>query len=245
MSKLSEQLIKVLNEVNETAAAAGREPDTVKLLAVSKTFPASDVLEAYQAGQKEFGENRVQELVQFFSELRDILYRMNILRYGNPAEYSLLIVKPRKSVRCTSPKVHITVKVDAVYDIALDRKIVIRIMLIYYIIIPIITVDSIIGSKPHTPVFILAEIFPAAARPAGQKTEISGAGKAWILRYFASRFSALCRRFTASSTQNPEKFSASEWCMVSNSTSGRETASRLTNSCPTAGMINSQHAAQE
>lgn len=64
MSKLSEQLIKVLNEVNETAAAAGREPETVKLLAVSKTFPAADVLEAYQAGQKEFGENRVQELEQ-------------------------------------------------------------------------------------------------------------------------------------------------------------------------------------
>ena len=63
MSKLSDQLAKVLNAVNETAAAAGREGE-VKLLAVSKTFPASDVLEAYQAGQKEFGENRVQELEQ-------------------------------------------------------------------------------------------------------------------------------------------------------------------------------------
>lgn len=77
MSKLSEQLIKVLNEVNETAAAAGREPDTVKLLAVSKTFPASDVLEAYQAGQKEFGENRVQELEQKVPALpRDIVWHL-------------------------------------------------------------------------------------------------------------------------------------------------------------------------
>ena len=64
MSKLSDQLANVLNAVNETAAAAGREPGEVKLLAVSKTFPASDVLEAYQAGQREFGENRVQELEQ-------------------------------------------------------------------------------------------------------------------------------------------------------------------------------------
>ena len=77
MPKLSEQLIKVLNEVNETAAAAGREPDTVKLLAVSKTFPASDVLEAYQAGQKEFGENRVQELEQKVPALpRDIVWHL-------------------------------------------------------------------------------------------------------------------------------------------------------------------------
>ena len=64
MSKLSEQLANVLNAVNETAASAGREPGEVKLLAVSKTFPAADVLEAYNAGQREFGENRVQELEQ-------------------------------------------------------------------------------------------------------------------------------------------------------------------------------------
>ncbi|MBQ9772235.1 MAG: YggS family pyridoxal phosphate-dependent enzyme [Lentisphaeria bacterium] len=64
MSKLSEQLTNVLNAVNKTAAAAGRKPGEVKLLAVSKTFPASDVLEAYNAGQREFGENRVQELEQ-------------------------------------------------------------------------------------------------------------------------------------------------------------------------------------
>lgn len=64
MSKLSEQLANVLNAVNETAVSAGREPGEVKLLAVSKTFPAADVLEAYNAGQREFGENRVQELEQ-------------------------------------------------------------------------------------------------------------------------------------------------------------------------------------
>jgi PLP dependent protein len=39
-------------------------PPSVKLVAVSKTKPVSDILEAYNAGQKSFGENRVQELVQ-------------------------------------------------------------------------------------------------------------------------------------------------------------------------------------
>ena len=77
MSKLSDQLANVLNAVNETAAAAGREPGEVRLLAVSKTFPASDVLEAYHAGQKEFGENRVQELEQKVPALpEDIVWHL-------------------------------------------------------------------------------------------------------------------------------------------------------------------------
>lgn len=77
MSKLSEQLANVLNAVRETAAAAGRERGEVKLLAVSKTFPASDVMEAYQAGQKEFGENRVQELEQKVPVLpKDIVWHL-------------------------------------------------------------------------------------------------------------------------------------------------------------------------
>ena len=77
MSKLSEQLANVLNAVRETAAAAGRERGEVKLLAVSKTFPASDVMEAYHAGQKEFGENRVQELEQKVPVLpKDIVWHL-------------------------------------------------------------------------------------------------------------------------------------------------------------------------
>ena len=38
-------------------------PSTVKLVAVSKTKPVEDIIEAYNAGQKYFGENRVQELL--------------------------------------------------------------------------------------------------------------------------------------------------------------------------------------
>jgi len=39
-------------------------PTSVKLVAVSKTKPVSDILEAYNSGQRSFGENRVQELMQ-------------------------------------------------------------------------------------------------------------------------------------------------------------------------------------
>jgi len=39
-------------------------PPSVKLVAVSKTKPVSDILQAYDSGQRAFGENRVQELIQ-------------------------------------------------------------------------------------------------------------------------------------------------------------------------------------
>ncbi|WP_420575667.1 YggS family pyridoxal phosphate-dependent enzyme [Ekhidna sp.] len=52
-------------------------PDNCTLVAVSKTKPASDVLEAYEAGQRDFGENKVQELTQKAEELpKDIRWHM-------------------------------------------------------------------------------------------------------------------------------------------------------------------------
>jgi PLP dependent protein len=65
-----------LNEVQariDTAAlAAARDAATVKLIAVSKTQPAASVREAYAHGQRDFGENYVQELLQKAEELRDL-----------------------------------------------------------------------------------------------------------------------------------------------------------------------------
>jgi PLP dependent protein len=46
-------------------------PDHVKLIAVSKTKPVSDILEAYQAGQRQFGENKAQEMAAKFPLLPD------------------------------------------------------------------------------------------------------------------------------------------------------------------------------
>ncbi len=44
-------------------------PDNVKLVAVSKTKPNEDIIEAYNAGQRIFGENKVQELIRKYEEL--------------------------------------------------------------------------------------------------------------------------------------------------------------------------------
>lgn len=48
----------------------GREPDAVTLLAVSKTFPAMDILPVITAGQRQFAENRVQEAKGKWPDLR-------------------------------------------------------------------------------------------------------------------------------------------------------------------------------
>ncbi|HUJ73483.1 MAG TPA: YggS family pyridoxal phosphate-dependent enzyme [bacterium] len=47
--------------IADAARRGGRDPGSVRLIAVSKTQPAAAVLEAHQAGQVDFGENRVQE----------------------------------------------------------------------------------------------------------------------------------------------------------------------------------------
>ncbi|MBI5919920.1 MAG: YggS family pyridoxal phosphate-dependent enzyme [Nitrosomonadales bacterium] len=58
--------------VDAAAQAAGRTPGTVGLLAVSKTFPAAAVREAYLAGQRAFGESYVQEALDKMAQLADL-----------------------------------------------------------------------------------------------------------------------------------------------------------------------------
>lgn len=69
---IAEELANVQARIAATATASGREPSELKLIAVSKTQPASAVREAYAAGQRDFGENYVQELLQKAEELRDL-----------------------------------------------------------------------------------------------------------------------------------------------------------------------------
>jgi len=58
---ISENLAGVRERIAAAANRAGRNPADVALMAVSKTFPAEAIREAYAAGQRLFGENRVQE----------------------------------------------------------------------------------------------------------------------------------------------------------------------------------------
>lgn len=61
---IAANLADVRRRLAQAATRAGRTPSDIRLVAVSKTFPVSDVLAAYAAGQRIFGENRVQEALQ-------------------------------------------------------------------------------------------------------------------------------------------------------------------------------------
>jgi len=61
MSAFADNLQAVRQRIARAASAAGRDPGSIILLAVSKTKPLADVLEAVRAGQTDFGENYVQE----------------------------------------------------------------------------------------------------------------------------------------------------------------------------------------
>ena len=71
MRSIHDNLQAVKDRIARAAAAAGRRPESVTLLAVSKTHPASLVEEAYAAGQRAFGENYVQEGAEKADALKD------------------------------------------------------------------------------------------------------------------------------------------------------------------------------
>lgn len=69
MTTIPENLASVRTAITEAALAAGRDPEAITLIAVSKTRPASDVLTALAVGQQHFGENYVQEAVGKIAEV--------------------------------------------------------------------------------------------------------------------------------------------------------------------------------
>lgn len=72
MGSIADNLQAVIGRIARAAVSSGRSPDEVCLLAVSKTWPASAVIEAVAAGQTAFGENYVQEGVDKILVLRSL-----------------------------------------------------------------------------------------------------------------------------------------------------------------------------
>ena len=66
------RLADVRDRIARAAARAGRDPSQIRLIAVSKTFPADAVRAAAAAGQIDFGENKVQEAETKRTEMRDL-----------------------------------------------------------------------------------------------------------------------------------------------------------------------------
>jgi len=72
---IAENLAEVRRRIDEACAAAGRDPSEVRLLPVTKTKPPAVIREAYDAGIRLFGENKVQEAVakaEVFADVPDL-----------------------------------------------------------------------------------------------------------------------------------------------------------------------------
>ena len=68
---IAANLQNIQDRISSAALACGRDAASVRLVAVSKTRPAGDVIQAYRAGQLLFGENYVQELVAKAAEVAE------------------------------------------------------------------------------------------------------------------------------------------------------------------------------
>ncbi len=69
---IADNLAEVRKRIDAAARRAGRRPEDIALMAVSKTFPPESIREAYDAGARLFGENRVQEFAGKIDSLRDL-----------------------------------------------------------------------------------------------------------------------------------------------------------------------------
>ena len=71
MNTVQDNLLNIKNEIKKIAKECGRDPNTIQLIAVSKTKPVEQIMEAINAGQLAFGENYVQEgieKIQYFKK---------------------------------------------------------------------------------------------------------------------------------------------------------------------------------
>ena len=74
---VAEQFLKIQNMVTAACERAGRDTSEVTLIAVSKTKPVEMLSEAYEAGARDFGENKVQEIQAKYPQLpEDIRWHM-------------------------------------------------------------------------------------------------------------------------------------------------------------------------
>ena len=111
MSDIAANLELVRQRIRAAAERAGRSPSDIQLVAVTKTFGADAVRSATAAGQKLFGENKVQEALDKIETLRDLPIEWHLIGHlqSNKAR------KAAAAFRCieTIDRLEILRKVDA------------------------------------------------------------------------------------------------------------------------------------
>jgi MAF protein len=89
-SEISKNLNLIRSRVQKTAQQAGRKLEKIELIAVSKTKPATDVIEAWQAGQRHFGENYAQEAIEKIKDVEELIRSVEAPQAGE----SVKLIKP-------------------------------------------------------------------------------------------------------------------------------------------------------
>lgn len=121
---IKENLEIVRNNIKEACARSGRDISDVKLIAVSKTKPVEALKEAYEAGCRDFGENKVQEIMDKYDKLpNDIRWHMighlqtNKIKYIVDKVYMIHSVDSLKLATAISKE---AIKKDVVVKILLE-----------------------------------------------------------------------------------------------------------------------------
>lgn len=72
MTDVRESCLRVFDRIHNAAVRSGRDPKSIRLIAVTKTVPAEKIRQAVECGVSEVGENRLQEALPKREELRDV-----------------------------------------------------------------------------------------------------------------------------------------------------------------------------
>jgi len=72
MSDVRENCLRILDRIQQAAAQSGRDPTSVKLIAVTKTVPPENICEAVDCGIRDIGENRLQEAIPKMEALSEL-----------------------------------------------------------------------------------------------------------------------------------------------------------------------------
>ena len=108
LSNIRHNYIELKSKIKETCLRCGRDENEIKIIAVSKTFPAEAVAELYNAGHKDFGENRVQELTDKYFDLK-----------GNDIKWHLIGHLQTNKVKYVAGFIELVHSVDS-YNLALE-----------------------------------------------------------------------------------------------------------------------------
>ena len=89
------RLAEIRNRIADAAGRAGRQPESVRLIAVSKTHPIDAVRAAADAGHLDFGENKVQEALQKIAQSTDTSLRWHLIGHlqSNKAKKAAAVVQ--------------------------------------------------------------------------------------------------------------------------------------------------------